>query len=108
MYRMMLVIVFFAISVVPLHAQDFSSELEKIVSSYTEADGPAVVVQVSSPDGVWIAAAGLADGERPTQAGDRFRIASMSKTFVAVVAVMLAEDDVFSLDDPAQDYLPSE
>jgi D-alanyl-D-alanine carboxypeptidase len=108
MYRIMLVFVFFAVSVLPLHAQDASSDLDAIVGSYTEEDGPAVVVQVSSPDGVWAAAAGLADGERPAQPGDRFRIASMSKTFVAVVAVMLADDGAFSMDDPAQDYLPSE
>jgi D-alanyl-D-alanine carboxypeptidase len=108
MYRMIFMVLSIAISVLPLHAQDYSSELEKIARSYAGDDDPAVVVQISSPEGVWVAAAGLADGERPTQAGDRFRIASMSKTFVAVVAVMLADDDVFSLDDPAQDYLPSE
>ncbi len=81
MYRIILVVLLLAVTTLPLQAQDFSAELEKIVSGYTDADGAAVVVQVSSLDGVWVAAAGLADGERPTQAGDRFRIASMSKTF---------------------------
>ncbi len=108
MYRLIFVFLSLAGMVLPLHAQDSSAALDDVVSGYAGDDSPAVVVQVSSSDGVWAAAAGLADGERPAQAKDRFRIASMSKTFVAVVALMLAEDGILKLDDPARDYLPDD
>lgn len=40
--------------------------------------------------------------------GDSFRIGSMSKTLVAVVALLLVENGVIALDDRAADYLPAE
>ena len=91
-----------------LALQDPQQALDTIIGQYASPDGPALVIHVATPDGDWTAATGLADGERPAVAGDRFRIGSMSKTFVAVVALKLAEEGVFDLDDPASDWLPDE
>jgi D-alanyl-D-alanine carboxypeptidase len=89
-------------------AQDFGATLDAIVAEYADADGPAVVVQLTTPEGTWTTARGLADGARPAAPSDRFRIGSMSKTYVAVAALMLVQDGVFNLDDPASNWLPAE
>ncbi|WP_155059434.1 serine hydrolase domain-containing protein [Streptomyces blattellae] len=54
------------------------------------------------------ATAGVADtatGEA-VRPGDRFRIASASKTFVATVVLQLADEGRLSLDDTVEDWLP--
>lgn len=89
-------------------AQDEQEILDEIVSTYVPSDGAALVVQVTTPDDTWISTGGLADEERPTEPNDRFRIASMSKTYVATVALMLVEEGVFSLDDLASEWLPED
>lgn len=108
MRRIVWLVFVLAISMIPVQAQDTQQTLETVVGRFTEPDGPAVVVQVTIPDDVWTISVGLADGERPTAPEDRFRIGSMSKTFVAVVALLLAEEGVFSLDDPARNWLPED
>lgn len=88
------------------NAQEMQDVLAEVMSYYAEDDGPALAVQLTTPDGSWAMATGLADGRRPAQPSDRFRIASMSKTMVAVATLQLVEDGVFSLDDMARDWLP--
>ncbi len=53
---------------------------------------------------------GLADLAEDTTLhnSDRFRIGSVSKTFVAVIMLQLAEEDLLSLDDRAAKHLPDE
>ncbi len=79
-----------------------------IIDSYAAPDGPALAVQVTTPEGMWSAAGGSANGSRAATVGDSFRIGSMSKTLVAVVALLLVENGVIALDDRAADYLPAE
>jgi D-alanyl-D-alanine carboxypeptidase len=57
----------------------------------------------------WAAAAGFSDRERrkPLNVGDRFRIASVTKTFTAVVALQLAEEGRLRLDDPVTLHVAS-
>lgn len=88
--------------------QDITALLEEVIDDFAPEDGPALVVQLTTPDGSWTAATGLADGSRPTVAEDRFRIGSMSKTFVAVSALMLVDEGLFELDDLASQWLPEE
>jgi D-alanyl-D-alanine carboxypeptidase len=95
------------LSVTPLTAQE-TNVLNVIVAPYADKTDPALVVQVTTPDGVWSAVGGSADGRRAADVNDRFRVGSMSKTFVAVTALLLAEDGVIALDDPAATYLPAE
>ena len=91
-----------------VHAQDEQDILEDIVSEFVTSDGAALAVQVTTPDGTWAAVGGLADETRPATPADQFRIGSMSKTFVAVTTLMLVEDGVFKLDDPARTWLPTD
>lgn len=96
------------IGLMPLQAQDPQQALDEVVSQFADSDSPAVVVQVNTPQGSWTATGGTADGDRPTAPDDRFRIGSMSKTFVAVTALLLADEGVFSLDDAASRWLPDD
>ncbi|MBW4437763.1 MAG: beta-lactamase family protein [Pleurocapsa minor GSE-CHR-MK-17-07R] len=96
------------IGLMPVQAQDPQQALDQVLSQFADADSPAVVVQVNTPQGSWTATGGTADGERPTARNDRFRIGSMSKTFVAVTALLLVDEGVFNLDDAASRWLPDD
>jgi D-alanyl-D-alanine carboxypeptidase len=103
-----------ALGTSPVIGQDANAALTAALRAYTadaftEGNTAAVTIGISLPDGEQIrAAAGMRDGVQPAQPEDRFRIASMSKTFVAVTALLMAEDELLSLDDPAAAYLPDE
>lgn len=105
--RLLLISLFLLMLTVPAHAQGTGETLQNVLNDFTMPDGPALVAQVSTPEGSWTLVGGLADGERATRKDDRFRIASMSKTFVAVVTLMLVEEGVLALDDPAHAWLPT-
>jgi D-alanyl-D-alanine carboxypeptidase len=90
---------------VAVQAQDEQDILDSIAQDYANDEG-ALVAQVTTPDGTWVAASGMADEKRPAKATDRFRIGSMSKTYVATLALMLVDDGVFELDDLASEWLP--
>lgn len=95
----------------PNEPSESQIELQAIVDEYIDADGPAVNVRVESPTVGDVAVhQGLADVDEgtPLRNSDRFRIGSVSKTFVAVIMLQLAEDEELSLDDPAAGYLPDE
>ncbi|MFF2953600.1 serine hydrolase domain-containing protein [Kitasatospora sp. NPDC057965] len=57
---------------------------------------------------VWRDAAGVADldSQRPARADGRFRIGSVTKTFVSTVTLQLADEGKLRLDDPVERYLP--
>lgn len=86
-------------------ADDTQDLLDEIVQEYVNQDDP-FVVYLATPEGTWSVTGGFAREGEPTRLEDRFRIGSMSKTFVAVAALMLVEDGVFALDDPASAWLP--
>lgn len=86
-------------------AQEETDFLEAVVTDMAPDDGPALAVAMLTPDGLWTAATGLADGQRPAMTEDRFRIGSMSKTYVAVAVLQLVEAEQLSLDDTAADWL---
>ncbi|MEW2396076.1 serine hydrolase domain-containing protein [Streptomyces sp. NPDC046862] len=68
-----------------------------------------VVVRSSGPHGTRNAAGGVADkatGDR-ARPGDRFRIASTAKTFVATVVLQLVGEGRLSLDDTVEHWLPA-
>lgn len=73
------------------------------------ADGvPGVTVTVRRGHGTWAATAGvgnLATG-KPRSARDHYRIASITKTFVATVVLQLEAEGRLSLDDTVDTWLP--
>jgi D-alanyl-D-alanine carboxypeptidase len=92
------------VSISIIHADETQTRLDEIVNDFVEDDN-ALTVYLATPDGEWSVATGMARENQPTTIQDRFRIGSMSKTYVAVVALMLVEDGVFALDDLASQWL---
>ena len=82
---------------------DINSRLDKIVQSAVGATGPGAILGVTAPlQGItWHGAAGLFERSenQPLKPTDGFRIASMSKTFTAVLVMMLVEEGKLSLSD---------
>lgn len=73
---------------------------------------PGVLAHIESPDrGIsWSGASGFSDRDRRTKLNpdQSFRIASVTKTFVAATILRLWEDKKLSLDDPLTMYISDE
>ena len=69
---------------------------------------PGAVLTIKQRGAVTRIAAGtdLATTRRPMLAGDRFRIGSITKTFVATLVLQLAAEHRLSLDDTVERWLP--
>ena len=81
--------------------------VESALTSVIDAGAPGLVAQVWG-DGSWAEPKGLADlaQRAPMRPGDRFRIASLTKTYVAAVTLQLAAEGRLGLDAPVARYLP--
>ncbi|MEU4255157.1 MULTISPECIES: serine hydrolase domain-containing protein [Streptomyces] len=69
---------------------------------------PGALAQARDRHGVWNGAAGVADRTtgRKRLPNDRFRIASITKTFVATVVLQLDAEGRLDLDDTVEEWLP--
>jgi D-alanyl-D-alanine carboxypeptidase len=70
---------------------------------------PATVMAVQRSDGTrWVGASGtlLRHGDTPATPTARFRIASITKLFVATVVLQLAQDHQLAITDPLDRYVP--
>ncbi|MDN3060285.1 MULTISPECIES: serine hydrolase [unclassified Streptomyces] len=67
-----------------------------------------VLARVSGPDGHWTGTYGAADVTTgaPVPVDGRFRLGSVTKTFIATVMLQLAAEHRVDLDQPVQHYLP--
>ena len=98
----------------PVKAEIFSdkviSQLQQNLNQSVSKDLPGAVLYVATSDGVWMDGAGWANVEKKKaiQPTDRFRMASLTKMFVAVVCLQLVEDGQLNLSDPIADWLPKE
>jgi D-alanyl-D-alanine carboxypeptidase len=86
------------------------AEVERLGARFVTARRMPGVSLAISHEGipVFTGAWGYADLERCEQAttGTRFRIASVTKTFIGVLFLRLARSGILSLDDPASRWLP--
>jgi D-alanyl-D-alanine carboxypeptidase len=84
------------------------SELDEIADDLVAGGAPGAVVVVRTPAGTVHSASGLASREPRVEMrpDDRFRIASVTKTFVATVVLQLVAEGTLSLDDPVRRWLP--
>lgn len=91
----------------PARAQDISGWLQEVLDDWVYPSEPAVAVALTLPGGGGQAVAGAADlaSRRPARIGDRFRIASVTKPFVATAIVQQAAAGRIDLDRPAADWL---
>ncbi|ORA69116.1 hypothetical protein BST23_00125 [Mycolicibacterium elephantis] len=82
---------------------------EELLDGYV-ANGhtPGVLLQISTPDGTWSTAKGLADTATaaPMSIDLQHRIGSVTKTFTTTVVLQLVADGVLALDDPVERYVP--
>jgi D-alanyl-D-alanine carboxypeptidase len=81
-----------------------SETLDEVVAG----GAPGVLVLVRDDSRSRSEASGFADVEagRALRPNDRFRIGSVTKTFVAAVVLQLVDEDVLALDDTAERWLP--
>lgn len=72
------------------------------------AGAPGVLGRVRDAHGTWSAAVGVADltTDRPRRPGDRFRIGSITKTFVSTVILQLEAEHRIDLDNTVEHWLP--
>ena len=98
--------------------QDHALE-QALDQAYREADVPGMVARVVRPDGsTWTGTRGKAEmttkagNASPVQAADslnsrtRFRIGSVTKSFTALLTLILAEEGYFDLDDRLSQWFP--
>ncbi|MEU2441125.1 serine hydrolase domain-containing protein [Streptomyces rubradiris] len=78
------------------------------VRAAVAAGVPGATATARDAHGTRSTAAGRGDVRtgRPRSADDRFRVGSITKTFVATVLLQLAAEDRLSLDDPVDTWLP--
>ena len=82
--------------------------LDAAVDRVVSAGVPGALALVRDGDRTRTAAAGLADVTvgRELRPNDRFRVGSVTKTFVATIVLELAAEKRLRLDDPAARWLP--
>ncbi|MGP3683543.1 serine hydrolase domain-containing protein [Streptomyces sp. IBSNAI002] len=69
---------------------------------------PGITAQVRDGKGVWKATSGVGDRKTgaPRGANDRFRVGSITKTFVATVLLQMEAEGKLGLDDRVEHHLP--
>lgn len=82
--------------------------MARAISGLPDPAVTGAMVRVSGRAGRWSGTSGVRDirTRRPVPADGRFRIASISKVFTAVVVLQLAAEHRIDLDRPVQDHLP--
>ncbi|MCZ4694606.1 class A beta-lactamase-related serine hydrolase [Ancylomarina euxinus] len=88
---------------------DYNSLLQKCLYDEISENNPGVIVNVTSPTKniCWNGAAGFSEEktEKKLLPNQTFRIASVTKTFVAATILRLWEDERLNLDDPITKYI---
>jgi D-alanyl-D-alanine carboxypeptidase len=82
--------------------------LQRQLDGVVEAGTPGVVGLVRTGERTWQGASGLGDlrTNRPARAGDRFRVGSVTKSFVATLVLQLVGEGRLGLDDKLERWLP--
>lgn len=88
----------------PRHPAGLQRALDDVVAS----GGVGAVAEVRDGHSVWKGHSGVAalDTDRAVPPGSRFRIGSVTKTFVATVVLQLVEEDRLHLNDTVESWLP--
>jgi D-alanyl-D-alanine carboxypeptidase len=95
-------------AVVPAPQRIDPGELRRLLDQIVAAGAPGAAALVTDEHGVQQAASGLADLRtgRPMRPGLNYRVASMTKPFVATVVLQLVAEGRLSLSDTVQRWLP--
>ncbi|MFD8570339.1 serine hydrolase domain-containing protein [Streptomyces sp. NPDC059639] len=81
---------------------------QKAMDAAVRAGVPGVAAQVKDASSLWFGGSGVGNTKtgQPRSAVDRYRIGSMTKTFVATVLLQLEAEKKLSLDDTVEKWLP--
>ncbi|GAA2029813.1 hypothetical protein GCM10009819_11850 [Agromyces tropicus] len=82
---------------------DLGSAIDELVS--TQSGGVSIVTRRDGVRSIWTAGDANSDGD-PIDPETRFRIASLTKTFVATAVLQLVDEGRLELDAPLSRYLP--
>ncbi len=92
--------------------QDLNKEFQSVIEKEINENMPGLLIHIESPDRniSWSGAAGFSDKDKQIkmEPGQSFRIASVTKTFVASTILRLWEDKKLALEDPISKYISSE
>jgi D-alanyl-D-alanine carboxypeptidase len=101
-------VVALAVPAVPAAAAKKPTRVQKVARSLVAYGAPGAIVFVRTPKGVHSAVAGAAQLQPrvPMRVADHYRIASLTKTFVASVVLQLAAEGKLGLDDSIERWLP--
>ena len=83
----------------------FDKEINELSTKY---DIPGTAIAILNRDSIWIRTFGYADRNRKVQVSDKtiFRLGSISKSFLAIAIMQLADEGKISLNDPVKDIIP--
>jgi D-alanyl-D-alanine carboxypeptidase len=116
-YRSGLRILVLLIFILPANGMVYSQqalykEFQDVINNEVKENMPGILIHVECPDRniSWSGAAGFSDKDAniPMKPEQSFRIASVTKTFVASTILKLWEDGKLSLDDPVTKYISKE
>ncbi|WP_425329466.1 serine hydrolase domain-containing protein [Streptomyces inhibens] len=81
---------------------------QEAIDAVVEGGVPGVVAEAQQGRNTWFGRAGTADLNTgaPRRAEDRYRVGSITKTFIATVALQLEAEGKLSLDDTVDHWLP--
>ncbi|SDY05364.1 D-alanyl-D-alanine carboxypeptidase [Amycolatopsis xylanica] len=93
---------------VPATAAPDRAELRQAMAEVVAAGGAGIQVRVHDGQGDWVGTAGKRElgGRDGVPANGRYRVGSITKTFVSTVILQLVGEGKIKLDDPADRYLP--
>ncbi|MFD5801407.1 serine hydrolase domain-containing protein [Streptomyces sp. NPDC127020] len=82
--------------------------LQAVIDDRAAPESTAAQLRIGGTAGHWRGTSGLADlgSRRPVRAGDRVRIGSVTKVFVATVVLQLVAERRLTLDTPVRRILP--
>ncbi|MEU4488239.1 serine hydrolase domain-containing protein [Streptomyces purpurascens] len=97
-----------ALAAAPGEAPGGQDATRQAVRAVVAGGVPGVTVTVRRGHGTWAATAGVGNLEtgKPRSTADHYRVASISKTFVATVVLQLEAEGKLSLDDTVEKWLP--
>ncbi|MEU6775655.1 serine hydrolase domain-containing protein [Streptomyces sp. NPDC046759] len=97
-----------AVAATGTHPRSGHAGTLKAVEAAVAAGVPGVTTTAKDTRGTWSATAGVGDTRtgRPRSTADRYRVGSITKTFVATVLLQLEAEGRLSLDDTVDTWLP--
>ena len=88
--------------------QSDRTSVKKAMRDALQLGYPGILAQISKGGKTWSYTAGVADvrTKKPMKADFRFRIGSVTKTFIATVLLQLSGENRLNLDDSIEKWLP--